>query len=123
MNEKYELLLSAVLIAIKDELERCYWNANQKPMESPFDNTGAEYTNNVFTVRAYYWGDDEELVNLPNFEYDGLECYWYKYATRGLTWRYKGGRMAAIPADFLADMLDKCFKAIQADFPLDNDEV
>lgn len=31
--------------------------------------------------------------------------------------------MAAIPADFLADMLDKCFKAIQADFPLDNDEV
>ena len=123
MNEKYELLLSAVLIAIKDELERCYWNANQKPMESPFDNTGAEYTNNVFTVRAYYWGDDEELVNLPNFEYDGLECYWYKYATRGLTWRYTGGRMAAIPADFLADMLDKCFKAIQADFPLDNDEV
>ena len=123
MNEKYELLLSAVLIAIKDELERYYWNANQKLMESPFDNTGAEYTNNVFTVRAYYWGDDDELVNLPNFEYDGLECYWYKYATRGLTWRYKGGRMAAIPADFLADMLDKCFKAIKADFPLDNDEL
>lgn len=123
MNEKYELLLSAVLIAIKDELERCYWNANQKSIESPFDNTGAEYTNDVFTVRAYYWGDDEELVNLPNFEYDGLECYWYKYATRGLTWRYKGGRMAAIPADFLANMLDKCFKAIQADFPLDNDEL
>ena len=123
MNEKYELLLSAVLIAIKDELERRYWNVNQKLMESPFDNTGAEYTNNVFTVRAYYWGDDDELVNLPNFEYDGLECYWYKYATRGLTWRYKGGRMAAIPADFLADMLDKCFKAIKADFPLDNDEL
>lgn len=123
MNEKYELLLSAVLIAIKDELERCYWNVNQKPMESPFDNTGAEYANNVFTVRAYCWDDDNERANLPNFEYDGLECYWYKYATRGLTWRYKGGRMVAIPADFLADMLDKCFKAIQADFPLDNDEL
>ena len=123
MNEKYELLLDAVLQKIRNELDRCYFNKYQQEMKSPFDNTAETYENDTFKVRAYYWGDDEELVNLPNFEYDGLECYWYKYATRGLTWRYKGGRMAAIPADFLADMLDKCFKAIQADFPLDSDEV
>lgn len=123
MNYKYELLLSAVLEKIRDELSRCYWNKNQKQMQSPFENTGTIYSNDVFTVRAYYWGDDEEYMHLPNFEYNGLKCYWYKYATRGLTWRYKGGRNAAIPADFLGEMLEKCFDAIQKDFPLDNDEM
>ena len=123
MNEKYEKLISAVLNEIRDELGRCYWNANQTPIVSPFEDTGVIYSNDTFTVRAYCWNEDDECVNLPNFEYDGLEVRWYKHSNRGLTWRYKGGIQAAIPADFLADMLDKCFDAIRKDFPLDNDEV
>ena len=123
MNEKYEKLISAVLNKIRDELERCYWNLHQTPMISPFENTGSEYSNDTFTVRAYCWDDDNEDANLPNFEYKDFECRWYKHSNRGLTWRYKGGVQVAVPADFLADMLDKCFAAIQKDFSLDNDEI
>lgn len=123
MNEKYELLISAILDKIESELSRCYWNKYQKEMLSPFKNTGEIYSNNTFTVRAFYWGEDEEYANLPNFEYEGLEVRWYKHSGRGLTWRYKGGVQAAIPADFLATMLKKCFDAIQKDFSLDNNEI
>lgn len=42
------------------------------------------YETKLFVLRPYYWGEDEEFGNLPNFVYKplGLEIRWYKYALR-----------------------------------------
>lgn len=45
-----ELLVRAMLDFIRKELDRHYWNQNQKEMISPFDNTGEEYSNDYMTV-------------------------------------------------------------------------
>ncbi len=43
-----------------------------------------EFENDTFVVRAYYWGEDEAIAELPNFVYKptGLEISWYKYPMR-----------------------------------------
>lgn len=43
-----------------------------------------EYENDTFIIRPYYWGEDEEIAELPNFVYKptGLEIRWYKYPMR-----------------------------------------
>lgn len=42
------------------------------------------FGNDTFVIRPYYWGDDEEIAALPNFEFrpSGLEIKWYKYPMR-----------------------------------------
>lgn len=42
------------------------------------------FENNVFVVRPYYWGEDEEIAVLPNFEFKptGFTISWYKYPMR-----------------------------------------
>ena len=42
------------------------------------------YENDVFAVRPYYWGDDPDEMEKPNFEYKptGLTISWYKYPMR-----------------------------------------
>ena len=68
-----ELLVQAVLGRIQEEMERLYWNANHKELESPFLNTGNSYKDDVFEVNAYYWGDDENIMTRPNFKYGDFE--------------------------------------------------
>ncbi len=48
------------------------------------DNGDMEFENDTFIMRAYYWGEDEEIAELPNFVYKptGLEISWYKYPMR-----------------------------------------
>lgn len=48
------------------------------------DDHGNGVDNDVFTIRPYYWGEDEEIAALPNFVYKptGLEIRWYKYPMR-----------------------------------------
>lgn len=43
-----------------------------------------DFDNETFTIRPYYWGEDEELMELPNFIYKptGFEIQWYKYPFR-----------------------------------------
>lgn len=45
---------------------------------------GCTFENDTFIVRPYYWGDDEEIASMPNFEYkpDELKICWYKYMMR-----------------------------------------
>ena len=47
--------------------------------DNPYD-----FENDTFIVRAYYWGEDETIAELPNFVYKptGLEIRWYKYPMR-----------------------------------------
>lgn len=42
------------------------------------------FENDTFIIRAYYWGEDEDIAALPNFVYKptGLEISWYKYPMR-----------------------------------------
>lgn len=108
-----ELLLQAVLGRINQEMERLYWNANQKELESPFFNSGTEYKDDIFEVHAYYWGDDESLINRPNFKYGDFECTWYKHYLRGLDWSFRGDRDVEISANFLEQMLEDCFASMR----------
>ena len=112
-NPKWNSLMSSVLLKIRKELDRCYWNKNQEEMRSPFDNTGEKYSNPVFSVNAYYWGDDEELEEVPNFEWGPIRVYWYKYCDRGMTVYTKMGYDSP---GIYGLMLEKCLDAIKEDF-------
>ena len=113
LPEKYENLLKAALNSIRKEIDRCYWNANQKEMTSPFDNTGApDFATKHFTVRAYDWG--EEAPEKPNFETKEIQVFWYKHSNRGV--------VAYVPmdchnyAELIADMLNKSLQSIEPTF-------
>lgn len=47
-------------------------------------NENGWFENEVFIVRPYYWGEDEDIAGLPNFEFkpDGTTMSWYKYPLR-----------------------------------------
>lgn len=48
---------------------------------------GSIYENSVFSLRPYYWGDDERIARLPNFVFKPTDykLRWYKYPLRGAT--------------------------------------
>ena len=78
---RHEHLVKAILNEIRRELDREYWNANQKEMESPFENSGADdFSTDYFTIRSYNW--DENIK--PNFETKDIKIWWYKHSNRGL---------------------------------------
>ena len=106
------VLICAALDVIRKELDRCYWNKYQKEMVSPFDNTGAEYSNDTFSVYAYYWGDDEKLIHRPNFTYKDLTVSWYKHSNRGATAKCSH----RLRAEDLTEMIVKCKQSIVDDF-------
>lgn len=66
----------------------------------PGNNEGSNYTNNVFSMRSYYWGICEEHNETesqpticvvcakkcdPNFTYNDFSVSWYKYLGRGVS--------------------------------------
>ena len=71
LPSEYDYPVRAVLNMIRSELDREYWNANQKEMVSPFDNTGApEFKTDLFTLRSCDWCNGNEK---PNFETNKLK--------------------------------------------------
>lgn len=50
--------------------------------ESPYYDQ--EFSNDFFTIRPYYWGEDEDEICKPNFEIpsENFELDWYKYPFR-----------------------------------------
>lgn len=110
-SEIYNELFLAIFEKIEGEMNRVYWNVHQEDMRSPFRNTGSKYANDVFEVRAYYWGDDEELENLPNFSYKNGEftATWYKYVSRNLNVECK----VPITLEYLNTMLNDCIDSIE----------
>ena len=102
-------IITAILEYIEDELSRMYWNKNQKDIESPFRNTGNEYRNDTFSVRAYSWMDDDDA---PNFEYRGFKVWWYKRVGRGMVWECD----RVITLEYLDRMLADCIKSMEKDF-------
>ena len=56
------------------------------PMDhNPTDNSGAYFSNDVFSIRAYCWcdGDEHPKGCPPNFECGDFEASWYKHLGRG----------------------------------------
>ncbi len=47
-------------------------------------STDHEFSNDVFTIRPYYWGDEEDEINRANFEIpsENFNISWYKYPFR-----------------------------------------
>lgn len=111
VDSKYYEFIDAVLRDIRRELDRLYWNKNQKQMDSPFDNTGApEYSNDTFKVRSYDWDMAEESEDSPpNFEYKTLKLWWYKYQGRGT---YVVADEDVTP-EFIYQMYTDCMKALK----------
>jgi len=67
------------------------------------------FDNEVFTIRPYYWGDDEKEEALPNFIYKptGFEIKWYKYAFRDSYMNQELSKAQII------DIFKKCGDSIQ----------
>lgn len=112
IDEKYLPIIKACMNEINCEICRLFWNENQMEYDTPFENTGNKYDNDTFSVRAYYWGDDDSLIRLPNFKYKDLEVRWYKHYRRCLI----AQKDSDISLDFLADMVNDCILSLRRDF-------
>jgi len=108
-----EQLITAILDNIDAELRWCYWNKNQKELNSPFGNTGTTYSNEKFTVRAYSWGDSEDTEK-PNFESDFIICTWYKHSHNALEYKFTEDKRPTL--EQLNTFLNECIAAIRKDF-------
>ena len=51
---------------------------------NPCENNASQFKNDTFSMRSFYWGDDETISNFPNFKYKDVEVRWYKYLGRGM---------------------------------------
>jgi hypothetical protein len=69
----------------QEELE---WEQKQKEeyLSQFYGSTECcDFSNDFFTIRSYYWGDDEDEMKKPNFEIPSENFFltWYKYPFRG----------------------------------------
>lgn len=73
------------------------------------DETYATFDNEIFTIRPYYWGDKDEICELPNFVYKptGLEINWYKYPLRD------SYMSQDLTLEQLSEILDKCLQSVE----------
>lgn len=99
-------LAESAIRTISDELQRVYWNNNQKELPDPTSNTGEVFDElDTFKIRAFDWSDPEEYE--PNFQWRDYKVNWYKYLGRGTT------ANRPITPNEIAEMLDECLKAIR----------
>lgn len=73
------------------------------------DDTNTTFNNDVFTIRPYYWGDDDYIASLPNFVYKPLNfsIEWYKYPFRDSYCNEQ------ITIEQFKDIIEHCIKSIQ----------
>lgn len=111
----------ALLQRLDKELCRVYWNKNQKEYDSPFQNTGNRFANNVFEVQAYSWNDDEHQQYNFKFYFGDkanikdIEISWYKYLGRDTTVNQ------VLDSDIYVDMFNRCLHSILEMDKEDND--
>lgn len=96
--------VQAAFRQIDEELARVMWNVNQEEFDSPFDNTGNSFKNDIFEVEAYDW--DEENNQEYNFKWGDYKVRWYKHSRRDP----EANR--DISPEECAKMLDECLKSI-----------
>lgn len=96
----------ALVERIADEVARLEWNRTQQEWASPLQNTGARWSNDTFSMRAYYWGDDEAEADVPNFKCGDIEIEWYKHVRRGALIN------RTITPDEAVAMFDRCMASL-----------
>lgn len=104
--------VQAAFRLIDEELYRVMWNINQEEFESPFDNTGNSFKNDVFEVEAYSW--DDEYDQKYNFKWRDYEVRWYKHSRRDPQ------ENREISPEECSKMLEECLKSIR-EMDRDND--
>ena len=84
-NQAYQCpeWIIALLSDINRKLKIVAWNTGHKDFDSPFENTGNRWANDVFEVQAYSW--DDEVEQPYNFKCGDIEISWYKYLGRDTT--------------------------------------
>lgn len=107
--------------SIASALERCGFDTYGRPCFEglkPYvlhDGTsGCDFGD--FLVRAYYWGDNETLFKLPNFEdrKRDIKIHWYKYPLRG---NYCNQEMDFDGFCEMVDDFEQTVKALVDDIP------
>ena len=95
----------ALLNDINRKLKIVAWNTNHKNFDSPFENTGNRWANDVFEVQAYSWNDEEHQEY--NFKCGDIKVSWYKYLGRDTTINNIYSEREII------DMYDKCIESLR----------
>jgi hypothetical protein len=67
------------------------------------------FSNDFFIIRPFYWGDDEEEMDKPNFEVPSEDfwLHWYKYPFRG---SYSSEKLSSKRWN---DLMQKCINSLQ----------
>ena len=67
------------------------------------------YENDVFIIRPYYWGDDPDIADLPNFLFkpENIWIKWYKYALRDAYSNFD------LTEEKFAEILAKCCEFVE----------
>lgn len=111
-SERCEELLLAALEAIRNQLDINWTNAHQEPFkgsfDDPFENTGASWENETFSVRAYDWGNGNSD---PNFRWQNVSVWWYKRLERELSWKVDG--KGGLTPDLINTMLNSCIRPLR----------
>lgn len=97
--------IGAMLIDLDYEIGRLYWNKHQKKWDSPLQNTGAEYKNEVFELKAYNWNEEDY-----NFRFGDFKIYWYKHINRAMEMNKK-----ITPEEFVS-IYNKCLDSVYKEF-------
>ena len=115
-NTNQDFECEEFIVALLRELDRslsiAMWNIHQKEYESPFNNTGNSFKNDVFEVQAYNW--DDEISQDYNFKWKDVKISWYKYLGRDTTIN------ALISTYEAKEMFNDCLKSIKK---MENEEM
>jgi hypothetical protein len=81
---------------------------NEKTGEKDYGYT-PDFSNDFFIIRSYYWGEDEEEMEKPNFEVpsENFSLTWYKYPFRG---SYSSEKLTPKRWN---DLIQKCIKSLE----------
>lgn len=79
--------------------------------EEGWNKNYATFENDIFLIRPYYWGSNDEIAELPNFVYKptNFEIQWYKYPLRDSYMNQD------INVEQFKEIITKCKKSIQKD--------
>lgn len=116
---------AALVSAIRDELDRVYWNVNQKkwkggPRWDGWNHEDAECSYDPLPPgiewRGYYnWGGspedddwDQTEADKPNFSFEGVEVRWYKHFGRSMNVN------VVWPAEKWQRWFERCMQTIYA---------
>jgi len=81
---------------------------NEKTGEKDY-GYAPHFSNDFFIIRPYYWGEDENEMELPNFEVpsENFSLTWYKYPFRS---SYASEKLTPKRWN---DLVQKCIKSLE----------